>query len=87
MSYITTRLFISPGVSPEIAAVIDQIQRELDEIARAFVDLNQVQLKTLHIEPIRPRNGIIVYADGTDWNPGSGEGYYGYYNSAWRKLG
>ena len=25
--------------------------------------------------------------DGTAWNPGSGQGFYGYYGSAWHFLG
>lgn len=32
-------------------------------------------------------DGVIAYADGTSWNPGSGEGIYAYYNSTWNKLG
>lgn len=31
-------------------------------------------------------DGVMVYADGTSWNPGSGEGLYAYYNAAWNKL-
>ena len=34
----------------------------------------------------KPRNGDIRYADGTNWNPGSGEGIYAYTNDAWAKL-
>lgn len=32
-------------------------------------------------------DGVVAYADGTTWNPGSGEGVYAYYNSTWNKLG
>jgi len=31
--------------------------------------------------------GAIAYADGTTWNPGSGEGIYAYYAGAWHYLG
>jgi len=31
-------------------------------------------------------DGTLVYADGTSWDPGSGEGFYAYYNSTWNKL-
>jgi hypothetical protein len=37
--------------------------------------------------PQRVRDGMIVLADGTTWNPGSGGGFYGYYAGAWHKLG
>lgn len=40
----------------------------------------------LHEEPRKPRDGMIVYADGTNWNPGSGKGFYGRENGAWVKL-
>jgi hypothetical protein len=36
--------------------------------------------------PSSPSNGDIVYADGTNWNPGSGEGFYGRQAGAWVKL-
>lgn len=32
-------------------------------------------------------DGVIAFADGSSWNPGSGKGFYGYYNSAWHFLG
>ncbi|MBN1600654.1 MAG: hypothetical protein JW915_03545 [Chitinispirillaceae bacterium] len=31
-------------------------------------------------------DGMIAYANGTNWNPGSGKGIYAYYNSTWNKL-
>lgn len=36
--------------------------------------------------PASPANGMIAYADGTSWNPGSGQGFYGYEGGAWVKL-
>ena len=36
--------------------------------------------------PDKPRTGDIRYADGTDWNPGSGEGIYFYNGTAWVNL-
>lgn len=87
MAYTPPRLFIPSGASPEVLQLIELVQRELDAIALQFVDSDYLQLKKLNAEPSRPRDGIIVYADGTNWDPGTGEGYYGYYGSAWRKLG
>ena len=48
------------------------------------VDL--VQLKVRYTEPTRPREGMVVHADGTSWNPGGGKGFYGYTSGAWAKL-
>lgn len=44
-------------------------------------------LATLHAEPTKLVEGMVVLADGTNWNPGSGAGVYAYYGSAWNKLG
>lgn len=61
---------------------------ELEDLSRA---LNEAQefafVQELHAEPIRLRAGMIVLADGTDWDPGSGAGVYAYYGAAWHKLG
>ena len=46
-----------------------------------------VQLDKLHVAPTKPRDGMIILADGTDFNPGSGAGYYGWRDGAWRFLG
>lgn len=45
-----------------------------------------LDMRSLHVEPTRPRTGMLVFADGTDWNPGSGEGFYEYRGGAWHKL-
>lgn len=42
-----------------------------------------------HAEPSKIRAGMIVYADGTDWDPGSGAGGYrrNEANNAWVFVG
>lgn len=40
----------------------------------------------LDTEPLSPFDGMLVYADGTNWNPGAGVGFYGYENGSWVKL-
>lgn len=46
-----------------------------------------VQLDKLSVEPIKPRDGMVVLADGVNFNPGSGPGYYGFRDGLWRFLG
>ena len=46
-----------------------------------------VQLDMLHKAPDKPRDGMVVLADGVFFNPGSGPGFYGYRGGAWRFLG
>ena len=44
-------------------------------------------LATSYKAPEKPQDGMIVKADGTHWNPGSGAGYYGYKSGGWSFLG
>lgn len=44
-------------------------------------------MQELHESPKKLKTGMTVLADGTDWNPGSGQGVYTYYGGAWHKLG
>lgn len=61
------------------------LQRELNKLQNA-VNAG-THLEQLHAAPDKPRSGMVVYADGTDWNPGSGEGAYIYRGAAWHFLG
>ena len=61
-------------------------QWTVDQFERLEGILNKLNATVLHAEPSKPENGDIQYADGTDWNPGSGEGFYGRENGAWVKL-
>ena len=45
-----------------------------------------VLLDTLNVAPAKPREGMVVLADGVSFNPGAGAGFYGYRGGAWRKL-
>lgn len=65
----------------------DKIEEELKKIEQALEGFDILQLVELHREPQRPRDGTTVLADGTDWNPGAGQGVYTFYANAWHKLG
>jgi len=60
---------------------------ELQRLSRVVAVLAAGYLPPTHVAPSNPRAGDIRYADGSDWNPGSGEGIY-FFNisSAWVKL-
>ena len=51
--------------------------RKLANVLRA-VDGTRLTLIELHQAPTKPRDGEIYFADGTDWDPGSGRGLYYY---------
>lgn len=61
---------------------------EFQRISQALSEPAEVvRLGTTYVAPSKPRSGDLRLADGTQWNPGSGAGFYGYYGSAWVKLG
>lgn len=53
---------------------------EFGSLARSLQATEARQV--LFVAPPKPRTGLIVYADGTHWNPGSGEGAYFYKSTA-----
>ncbi len=71
----------------DTAALVAWIARELQKISYSF-ELGVVgNVDFLNVAPDKPREGNIVGADGTNWNPGSGKGVYCYYSGAWHFLG
>lgn len=73
-----------PPINPTPESLADWCIREFRRIEAA---VNQVHdHETLHAEPARLYDGMVRYADGTNWNPGSGEGLYERNNGAWVKL-
>lgn len=72
---------------PEVQRLADFMHRQHRRIAANLEGVDRVSLFVRHREPDKVENGLVVYADGSDWNPGSGEGFYGYYNSGWHFLG
>ena len=72
----------------------DDVSKLTEYVARMFLSLsfqsqeyNYLILPAINVAPERPISGMIVHADGTNWNPGSGQGIYAYYNLSWKKLG
>ena len=64
------------------------LRAELERIALASQNTNQYYLlDKLYAVPLKTKDGMIVYADGTTWNPGSGAGAYIYRGAAWHFLG
>ena len=81
-------VFYSPdNVPSDIRDLPRYVQIELDRIKRALDILIAGHLDTTYVEPLKPREGDLRLADGTEWNPGSGQGVYCYYNATWNKLG
>ena len=82
MSY-TPALFSGELTAENVHRYLEQ---ELLAISRALQETQALELRPIFAAPTRPRDGMIIYADGTSYNPGSGEGVYAYENGAWVKL-
>ena len=76
------------GTPPQDPAMLPGfLLSELRKLQEAMsTEVNMLLLETLYVAPTKPREGMLVKADGTSWNPGSGAGFYGYRGGAWRKL-
>ena len=79
--------YIPGNVPADTASISVFLRQELDKIAQAIDTPDAfLTLETLYAPPAKFREGTIVKADGTSWNPGSGAGFYGY-RAGWRFLG
>ncbi len=81
---MTYRAGLPPKAVEQLGAYVEE---QLTEVSENLDTIDNLTLVELHAEPVRPRTGMVVLADGTDWNPGSGAGFYGYRGGAWNLLG
>jgi hypothetical protein len=73
-----------PSKAEELPKYLDE---EIPRLWAAIRALMAGHLDTTYVEPAKPRQGNIILADGTSYDPGSGVGVYVYYSSAWHFLG
>lgn len=74
--------------NPEtLQEVIEWVANEHRRIGLAIEVALARKVEFLNVAPSKPFEGMIRGADGTNWNPGGGQGIYAYYNSTWNKLG
>lgn len=77
MPYIPGKLPQLNGDQGDALALAKYLEDELSAISSAQIDdILALELRPSYVAPLRPRTGMIVYADGTSWNPGAGEGAY-----------
>lgn len=63
--------------------VYDELFKQLWDAVQELQDSIIVPRKTA---PDKLREGMLAYADGANWNPGSGAGIYQYRSGVWNKL-
>lgn len=63
-------------------------RQELERIAIAIQELEVpwIILSPQGTPPDKTKNGMVVNADGTNWNPGAGAGLYERVGGSWNKL-
>lgn len=79
----------TPRSPPSVQTIEDLrlwVEDELRSLAVSINETTVVVLRPVYRAPTKPREGMLVYADGTSFNPGAGKGTYEYKAGAWVKL-
>lgn len=76
----------TPPTDPK--ALPAYLQSEFQRIAVVMAsNVDSVSLEPQYRAPAKPRDGLVVMADGASWNPSSGRGVYVYKAGTWSFLG
>ncbi len=76
-----------PGPLPEKNEDLGvYVVTELTRLGNILLNQSLMRLEQTNTAPDKPRDGDIRYADGTNWDPGSGAGIYWYDGSSWTQL-
>lgn len=62
------------------------VDEELTRLSKELAETTALENRPISVAPTRPREGMIVFADGTNWDPGNGAGSYEYIAGLWRPL-
>lgn len=80
--------YYTPAEPPDNSDMARYLREELFKVRAAIDLLAGGKLPVTTVAPIKPRDGMVKLADGTNWNPtGAGQGVYCYYGAAWHLLG
>ncbi len=74
-----------PPLATTVEELVQYLSTELLAVYQALSEADALELRETHAEPKRPRDGMIVFADGTNWDPGSGRGLY-VRDTTWKKI-
>lgn len=72
--------------APTQAKTVEDLRRwasaELQRVADSSEAAQTPTISISYAAPAKPITGQLVFADGTQWNPGSGRGLY-YFDGVW----
>jgi hypothetical protein len=63
------------------------VDLQFERVEQGLTNFDSIRLTETNVAPEKPRNGDLRFADGVNWDPGSGAGFYGFYGGNWVKLG
>jgi hypothetical protein len=77
----------APPLGVDVGALADFVHRELQRVSENLELIEQGRFLPIRYTAVaKPREGMLVVADGTSWNPGAGAGLYEYKAGLWVKL-
>ena len=68
--------------TPQLLTLERRIEELQDQLTELINNLSAVRTSA----PKKVREGLLAFADGTYWDPGSGRGLYQYVSGSWVKL-
>lgn len=75
-----------PSSIEDVDQLLAYVKDELSAISLKLAETTEIELRLRNVAPTKPRECMIVGADGTNWNPGGGKGIYAYLGGVWTKL-
>ena len=65
---------------------LEELTERVHQLEATVAELTESFQAVSHSAPSKLREPTFRVVDGTDWNPGSGQGVYVYLGGAWTKL-
>lgn len=81
---------LSIGPIPQGMKYEDFVPLVWDKLQQIEQEFYFLQIPRVHVEPVKPQDGQLAFADGVSWDPGAGMGAYiydGVVAEDWRFLG
>lgn len=83
MTANTDKLSYVPEIIAPSTDLYQYVEEEFRKLQYVLAYIQEGRQDELHVAPGKPDEGQVVYADGTDWNPGRGKGLYVYKSGVW----